>query len=44
MFSFPASLMYGVAGIVKDSDKRLAIITTLGSGGLVLVYVFIMAR
>ncbi|MHC4230675.1 MAG: hypothetical protein ACYSWW_15475 [Planctomycetota bacterium] len=40
MFSFPAALVYGIVGIIHDSQKWLAITTTIIVGGLILLYLF----
>ncbi len=38
MLSFPLALVFGIVGIVFDSRKSLAIITTLVAGAFVLFY------
>ena len=38
IFSVPAALVLGILGIVYDSNKLLAVITTLVSGGFVLFF------
>ena len=40
MLSFPAALMTGAIGILRDTNKLLAIITTIVAAALVLFYVF----
>ena len=40
VFSFPAALVFGILGIVFDSRKVLAIITTVIAAGFVLFYLF----
>jgi hypothetical protein len=40
MFSFPAALVLGIIGIIYDSRKWLAIISTLLAGGLILFYIY----
>jgi len=42
MLSFPATLLFGIIGIVNDRPRTLAIITTAIAGGLVLFYLFMM--
>jgi len=42
MFSFPAALIFGVVGIVRDHPKWLAITTTVISGGLMLLCLCMM--
>ena len=34
MFSFPAALIFGIVGIIRDRYKLLSIVTTLIAGGL----------
>jgi hypothetical protein len=43
MFSFPAALILGIVGIVCDRPKWLAITTTVVAGGLMLVFICMMA-
>ena len=43
MSSFPAALAVGIAGIVCDRRKVLAIITTLVAGGLIVAWACMMA-
>jgi hypothetical protein len=38
----PASVIVGIIGIVLDRSKLLAIIATIISGGLILVYMVMM--
>jgi hypothetical protein len=38
MFSFPASLVFGIIGIFYDNNKWLAIISTLLAGGIIFLY------
>jgi hypothetical protein len=40
MFSFPAALVFGIIGIIYDSNKRLAFISTLIAGGLILFFIY----
>jgi hypothetical protein len=43
MFSFPASLILGIVGIIYDRRKLPAIFTTLISGGLMVYWALSMA-
>jgi hypothetical protein len=40
IISFPAALIFGVIGIIYDSKKMLAIISTLIAGGLILFWIY----
>ncbi|MCP4262028.1 MAG: hypothetical protein GY774_31680 [Planctomycetes bacterium] len=40
MFSFPAALIVGIVGIIRDKNKMLAVITTVAAGGLILLYLY----
>lgn len=40
--SFPATLLFGIIGIVNDRPRTLAIITTIIAGGLALLYMSIL--
>jgi len=40
MFSFPAALVFGIIGIIYDSNKWLTIISTLIAGGLILFFIY----
>ena len=42
MFSFPAALVFGIIGIIFDSSKQLAIISTLLAGGIMLLFVYMI--
>ncbi len=42
MFSFPAALIFGIAGVVCDRQKLLAIVTTLMSIGLVVLWAYMV--
>ncbi|MEA3226755.1 MAG: hypothetical protein U9Q07_12465 [Planctomycetota bacterium] len=42
MFSFPATLIFGIVGIIHDRQKLLAIVTTLVSGGLMLSWAYMV--
>ena len=42
MFSIPAAFVFGVAGIIRDKTKWLAIAATIISGGLILWYMYII--
>ena len=37
----PVALIIRIMGIINDEPKTLAIIGTLGSAGLILLYVFV---
>jgi hypothetical protein len=43
MFSVPAALTLGIVGIICDKRKWLTIITTVLAGGLILLYICMMA-
>ena len=38
MFSFPAALVSGIVGIIRDRYKLLSIVTTLIAGGLMALW------
>jgi hypothetical protein len=42
MFSFPSALVFGIIGIIFDSNKRLAIISTLLAGGIILLFMYMI--
>jgi len=38
MFSFPAALIFGIVGIIRDHRKLLAIVAALIAGGLMALW------
>ena len=40
MFSFPAAVIIGIVGSIRDKNKLLAVITTIVAGGLILLSLY----
>ena len=41
LVSFPAALIYGITGIVRDKKKLLAVASTVLTGGSLILYFLI---
>jgi len=44
MFSFPATLIFGIVGVIRDRQKLLAIMATLFASGMMLLWAYMIAR